>query len=83
MRCALQPLLQMRAELWLSQLHRKEAGHGAFHSAGEYYDLLFEVCNDNGGHWWHKRLPGCLPAGQPPTSTAQVPVQQDLTTAIA
>ncbi|KAL4859571.1 TBC1 domain family member 1 [Chlorella vulgaris] len=33
---------KMRAELWLSQLHRKEAGHGAFHSAGEYYDLLFE-----------------------------------------
>jgi hypothetical protein len=33
---------QMRTELWLSQLHRKTANGGA-PSAGEYYDLLFEV----------------------------------------
>lgn len=42
------PRLQMRTELWLSQLHRK-ASDGTTPSAGEYYDLLFEVC---GRVWW-------------------------------
>jgi len=35
--------LQMRTELWMSQLHRKGPQGGA-PTAGEYYDLLFEVC---------------------------------------